>query len=1495
MLLLGFVSAQAGVVNHSIAGGTLTILGTSGDDYIITGSTTSNYVVIQAGYQGTVTLNNVSISGATPIRVYGENNRSNSNPITKVTVIIQGSNVIQGTNNSNAAFQVDQGAQIHIRAVDPVDNTSGSLTVMAYTATTTGAGSSGSAAAIGAGNVAQGKAVIYNSNGTVLSSSGNTSGGNVIISSGTIVANGGYHGAGIGGCHSSGQWYNGMIVIYGGIVTSRGGGHSAGIGTGCPQGSGNNGTYAADGVIIAIPPAQITATTTQSGKKGLAGAARITYIGDPESPLITVYTQDYERNADIYADLTETTSITSVFNTLAIDYDLSRVKFGTTKPADGKYTINGTLVQPVTVFTDASSSQTATLGRPYKPQQVTVTSATNVMLPLLNINMSLEATPSTPMEVGYNSGQAAANAYKLKITYSDTKSMTGVTFGLQSGATSDFTGLNFYGSDGTSSISAPTELNSGMVFYIHVPIKTGKSINIYRDVLRFSGTWDGSATGFIRQVVTQRIVYDDTNTNTYIKVTASPGQFITNNAGTASATLTLNISHSGLTIPYDPTDVTARYLVSTYSDYAAALAANPLGTWSVLTPPTTDGGSIPTTVSFSGKPENTYYIHWYVTSGTVYAHSKTVVGPPPATYGGFGPYIIDATAPTVALSIDGTTTAKTFGSNAPLPVILTFNEAVKNPGTDLTVSDFDIVVAGKAAISGIAVVPASDDKRFTATLTPANNLYNGENFTVKLKAGAVTDMAGNNSAVSNTVTLTYTNTVKPTVTFNTAAAYSTLRPTFTVEVVPGDFASNGNTDLYQTAGGAVIINSTNLASLFTVTPEGGTALTSGYSATYTKNGSGTSAKGVITFEFSTDLINSKNYTVVLATNKLFNLAQNGNDAGTATFMIAEPDFTDVNAGISVEPNILASDGGSVTLVIKGKGLKMNAEAGLLSLRVTCPAIGYDSGPITTGFVVESGMDKVSVPDVSVPANTGSTTLTHIFSLYRTFNSTEMSTGKICQVQVEPAMSYIVKVVNLTASANDLTYGYTTGDAQATGRIQHIQVTNNGAQVLNSLTVSFNGPDGEHFTGSTPLPSTGLAPGGVSTFSVYLKTGKHAGVYAGGGAGSETKVMVTATPASSSPLNGSAALVQQKVIASAITDGTEARVTGNPTPSLNVMTQNSILLTTSVITSGDQLKNWKYAVSSTNVRPADSDPVWTAVGGGTPTASHTFPNGTLGSYYIFYEINTNDYTGIKGQVEDGAVKVYNVDLVPPAVSSIVPARSVTNATPFTAIVTFSEPVGDMDASKFVATGATIGSLTPTGIPVDGLYSTYQITVTPVSGLVNDDVITISVQEAAGKDRATNPNTPSGIGVNATVTFNSTNPLVTLTTPDLTVNSNFTVTATFTKPIFGLEESEIVVSSSATVQTGSLTPASGNGQTFDFVINTAGISSGIITISIPAHAVVDAANNENEEGALSVDYRDAADKIAGVLTYTGPTYENGPFNVNVQFSRVVTGLSAADFSY
>ena len=669
---LGFfpviVSGQT-PITHNIGSGSLVIQGSSTDDYYVTGTTSANKIIVGSGYHGVITLDNVTITSNTTstfsalcgngtnvvttascIAIMGLNGQSNLSPVTEVDLVLTGTNLLTCNVSRYCGIQVDQGAQIHIGASDPNDNSSGILETKA----THNVGAAGIGAIHGGYfsdvyNGDQGIGTITSMNGAAPSGCTNypeTGGGNVIISSGTITAWGG-HSAGIGGGFRS--FYNGVIIITGGIIDARSRMHAAGIGSGCPTGTGVVDCFAENSTIIVLPPAQITSYGVASvldqldPDLGLAGTKNLIYINDPNKTLITVFTEDTLPNANIYLDLTQMQNVVNIFNSLGLGwYDLTKVRIGRTDATTGMFDFHAELQQSTTFFTDASSINPATLGRPYMPEtRVIVGTAADrdtVILLLLPADISFTDYPSTPLEVGYTSTEAIQNAFCTKVSYNDAVSLTGVTYVLQDGI--DFTSLIFLGPDSSTVISPPSTINNGDVFYIIFPIDIGRPLGVYSDVLLIDGVYGVTPLpGYIRKIGMQRVVFDDSYDNDYIRVTASPNQFTTAYPTTDTVILTLNIDHTGTGVLYDYLDVVAMYLVTPIADYDLALAANPLYSsgWKSLNVPLTNNGNATTTVDFTTMPAGTYYIHWYVESGVAYAHSLTVTSPP-RLYGGFGPY-----------------------------------------------------------------------------------------------------------------------------------------------------------------------------------------------------------------------------------------------------------------------------------------------------------------------------------------------------------------------------------------------------------------------------------------------------------------------------------------------------------------------------------------------------------------------------------------------------------------------------------------------------------------------------------------------------------------------------------------------------------------------------------------------------------------------------------------------------------------------------------------
>lgn len=499
LMLSSYTSAA--VVNHNIATGCLTIPASSTDEYVITGSTTSNYVVVEFGWKGTITLKNCyfnfSYSSNSPIRITGQNDLSNTDPNrTNVNLILDGDNYIYNSGGGVACIQVDQGAQINISAIEPCDNASGTLTAIQA--------NSDGGAAIGSldhyDNTNEAIATATLSNGYTAE----TAGGNIVISSGTITARGG-HGAGIGGGYST--YYDGMIVIYGGIVDARTIRHSAGIGSGCPTGSGIVTEYAPNSAIVVLPPAIVSAAGATGNEfvdvpsLALAGTKVRVYIGDPNQPAINVRTVDYTPNANIYFDLSQDPDINRVVSTVVDPdmLDINSVLLGKTD-ASGVFSTTGSLINSTTFYTDAAS---ATNGSPYLSVTKTLPNGGEVEFPMLQTQFSIQSKASVLLEPGYTAQDANASATVFKISYNDNIPMTDLTFDLASGTSTSFMSPIFLASDSTTVVSAPTSFKKGDVYYIVVPIKTNQVQKIHTDVLLISGVWNGASTGYIRQVINQ--------------------------------------------------------------------------------------------------------------------------------------------------------------------------------------------------------------------------------------------------------------------------------------------------------------------------------------------------------------------------------------------------------------------------------------------------------------------------------------------------------------------------------------------------------------------------------------------------------------------------------------------------------------------------------------------------------------------------------------------------------------------------------------------------------------------------------------------------------------------------------------------------------------------------------------------------------------------------------------------------------------------------------
>ncbi|GAB6395264.1 MAG: Ig-like domain-containing protein [Bacteroidales bacterium] len=267
---------------------------TANGNYTVTGSSTTNRIVINKDITATITLQNATIHSAvaSPFALSSDDTGGS-----RVILILEGTNELVTTAEwpeSPAALTVENNATIIIEGNGSLTasggefaagigggiySSGGNITVTGGTITATGGEQ---AAGIGGGMEGAGGNITV-TGGTITATGGDGgagigggaygAGGNITVTGGTIIATGGSSAAGIGGgAYGAG----GNITVTGGTVTATGGGYAAGIGGGY-EGDGGN-ISISNGIIISVTSGG-TGDPAGIGGGGSAGAGTVTVTG----------------------------------------------------------------------------------------------------------------------------------------------------------------------------------------------------------------------------------------------------------------------------------------------------------------------------------------------------------------------------------------------------------------------------------------------------------------------------------------------------------------------------------------------------------------------------------------------------------------------------------------------------------------------------------------------------------------------------------------------------------------------------------------------------------------------------------------------------------------------------------------------------------------------------------------------------------------------------------------------------------------------------------------------------------------------------------------------------------------------------------------------------------------------------------------------------------------------------------------------------------------
>ncbi|CAA0108082.1 Uncharacterised protein [BD1-7 clade bacterium] len=213
-------------------------------------------------------------------------------------------------------------------------------------------------------------------------------------------------------------------------------------------------------------------------------------------------------------------------------------------------------------------------------------------------------------------------------------------------------------------------------------------------------------------------------------------------------------------------------------------------------------------------------------------------------------------------------------------------------------------------------------------------------------------------------------------------------------------------------------------------------------------------------------------------------------------------------------------------------------------------------------------------------------------------------------------------------------------------------------------------------------------------------------------------------------------------------------------------------------------------------------------------------------------------------------------------------------PFTATITFSEPVTDFVVADINVGNAIVSNLSAISTSV------YSVLVTPNA----DGDVTLNIAGSVANDAAGNGNSQSNAFA---ILHDATQPTVQITSTETgPVNVAFTATITFSEVVTEFVQADINVgnaglsnfnATSASVYTVLVTPA----------------SDGNVTLDIAANAANDSAGNGNTQATQFAVLNDVTQPTVQITSAeTGPV--NAPFMATVTFSEAVTGFGVSDLN-
>ena len=823
--------------------------------------------------------------------------------------------------------------------------------------------------------------------------------------------------------------------------------------------------------------------------------------------------------------------------------------------------------------------------------------------------------------------------------------------------------------------------------------------------------------------------------------------------------------------------------------------------------------------------------------------------------------------------------------NDAFDVTITFSEEVN--GFDV---DNDIEFEGSANVTASLKSGTDGNEEYEVTITPTNS----GNLKIKVRGDAVTDDAGNESALSDTEELNI-DTDAPTVTISDGPGTEQKDP-FDLTIEFNEDVTGFTTDDLTVTGEATATN------VF---------------------GSGTDYTVTITPNPNQE----DDVTVQVNANAVIDTAENGNTASAATgnihvdtivptASISDPPGTvqqaafdltisfeeavtgfgidDVNLTGPATKSLKSSSSDNTTFVVT---ITPNADVeGDVKVKVNADAVTDDAGngnPASSEVTipVNTAVSTVSISGVPTTEQNEPFPLTVIFSKVVTGFATDdlTVTGEATATDVSGSgTDYTVTITPNANQEGDVTV-QVNADAAENGNIASPVTPNIHVDtIVPTASISISGEPGTVWKNPFDLTITfdeavtGFTIDDVNLTGPATKTLKSS-------SSDNTTFVVTITP--NTDAEGD---VKVKVNADAVTD---AALNANPVSSEVTIPVDTMVPTVSIsgAPAPEQKRPFALLVRFSEAVTGFATEDLTVTGEATATAVA----GSGQNYTVTITPNANQEGDVTVQVNAGTVIDAagngNTASTPTGnihVDTIVPTPSISGAPteeqkgPFDLTVTFLEPVnGFAVPADLTLTGPAAATL-KSGTDGDAVYT---VTITPNATSEGD--VTVQVNAGTVIDAAQNGNIASAATGNIHVDTIVPTPSIS-GAPTEEQKDPFDLTVTFLEPVNGFAvPADLTLTGPAAA---TLKSSSSDNMTFVVTITPNPSADGDVKVKVNANAVTDAAQNANPVSSEVTIHVDTTVPTVSSISDVPTTEQKGPFVLTVTFSEDVMGFATDDLT-